>query len=86
VSSKPASRTVNHRNSAWAEQAATLGGQSSKKVVVVHHPITIRLLTTGSRRYVQVFTDHMLGSYSEDKFKTLFSQEASNAYFLLQYH
>lgn len=60
--------------------------EGGKKVNVIHLAMGIRLLTPGSRKYVQVRTVHKLGSYSEDRFKSLFSQEVSNFYFLLQYH
>lgn len=83
---RPVSKTVNHRNSAWAEQVASWGGWRGKKMVLIHLAMGISLLTTGFRSYVQVCTVQRPGICSEDIFKSLLSQKASNFHFLLQYH
>lgn len=85
ASSTPASKTVIHRNSSLAEQAASWGVQRGKKVIVTHLAMGIMLLTPDFRRYVRVLIAHWPGRYSEDRFKSVFSQ-VPNCYFPLQYH
>lgn len=71
VGFKSASKPVIHRNSSQAEQVSSWAERRSMKVVFIHLPVDIRLLTPGSRRYV-----HKPQSYSEDRFNSLFSQVA----------